>query len=82
MATCLYQEGSDQGDGATLSIGVWEDETQWLKVETREVQAGYKEQVFPMRASRQWRKSSREAVKAPLLEAFKSCLHKDLSNLV
>ena len=28
-------------------IGVWQDETQWLKVETREIQAGYKEQLFP-----------------------------------
>lgn len=28
-------------------IGLWQDETQWLKVETRGVQAGHKEQLFP-----------------------------------
>lgn len=28
-------------------IGVWQVETQWLKAETREIQAGYKKQLFP-----------------------------------
>lgn len=28
-------------------IGVWQDETQWLKAEKREAQTGYKEQLYP-----------------------------------
>lgn len=52
----------------------WKLKQGWFRLDIRS-------NFFLMGAGRQWRRSSREAVKTPLLEAFKSCLDKDLSNL-
>lgn len=70
----LPSKFSDEQPGGPLLW--WKDKEQWTHVETRQVQAGYKEQYSHPEYSQAVEQVAGELMQAPSLEGFKTCLEK------